>query len=238
MSLNERCAAQVEVQRAHAHAQGQGALADGALETALGRFAPGGMQVLQRVEAQPCRDGQGPASCRCFCKCASMACDQRLRVEPEQTLRCCSARNLAAVTRPDVDVRRDGKQVHRPGLPGCSLIQFAPGLQHFGEPGDLVLAQLIAACGCPAAGRRRRSVRCSASVRLAGQLVAQAQVLQLMRTGDPIQLMQFQPQRLPAPDNTARWRGSAARSGNGSPVATPGPSSGARSLLKRWRDRA
>jgi len=51
MSLNERCPPRIKVQRAHAYAQGQRAMADGALETALSRLAPGGMKVLQRVQA-------------------------------------------------------------------------------------------------------------------------------------------------------------------------------------------
>ena len=47
------------MQGAHAHAQGQGALAGGALKTAFGRLTPGRDQVLQRVEVQPRRNEQG-----------------------------------------------------------------------------------------------------------------------------------------------------------------------------------
>lgn len=75
--------AQVEVQCAHAHTQGQGALANRALKTALGRLAPGSVQVLQGIQAQPGRYRQR--------RCAVIALqmrfdggDQRLRINPQQ----------------------------------------------------------------------------------------------------------------------------------------------------------
>ncbi|MNF86186.1 hypothetical protein D3C84_686140 [compost metagenome] len=72
-------------------------------------------------------------------------CDQRLRIEPQQTF-LLPGSEFRAVTRPDIEFRGDGKQ----SIGRCfrlQLDQFAPRLQHFGEPRDLVLAQLIATCG-------------------------------------------------------------------------------------------
>ncbi|MNX97181.1 hypothetical protein D3C86_1295360 [compost metagenome] len=70
---------------------------------------------------------------------------------------------------------------------------FTPGLQHLGDPGNLVLPQLVATGGSQ---QQRDDVGLfdAQRLRLAGQLVAQAQVLQLVPAGDPVQLMQLQPQ--------------------------------------------
>lgn len=69
--------------------------------------------------------------------------DQRLRINPQQTLLLLGPK-LGAVTRPGVEVWRDGEQSGG-RFAGLQLDPLAPGFQHLGHPGNLVLAQLVAA---------------------------------------------------------------------------------------------
>ncbi|MNM88288.1 hypothetical protein D3C81_1004980 [compost metagenome] len=101
-------ATQIKVQGAHAHAHGQMALADGALKAALGGLSPGGMEVLQGVEAEPGRNGQR-RRCGLMLQMRFDGVHQRLRIEAEQSGLFFAAKHVA-VARAGIDRRADRKQ--------------------------------------------------------------------------------------------------------------------------------